>query len=338
MVSLESRHLYSGMIPGFLNGTYDQGRVSIDVAGLTRAVGAEFLEGRAERVDRSESAVVLADGRSLAYDLVSFNLGSGLVGVDLPGVREHALLLKPLTRAVAVKQALSDKLENRPGTVVGGGAAGVEVACTLESLGLGPVRLLEASGQILDGYRPRFRRRALSILTSRGIEVRTGSRVASLESDAVVLESGERLTSEATVWLTGARAPSLFRASGLTTDERGFLSIDDTLRYVADEKIFAVGDCATLLNFPRTPKAGVYAVRQGPVLWHALRAAVAGGQPPTYEPQGDFLSLLNTADGRALMSFRGVVSHGRLAWQLKDRIDGGFMAKYQGLVTAGGGA
>ena len=73
-------------------------------------------------------------------------------------------------------------------------------------------------------------------------------------------------------------------------------------------------------------------MREGPVLWASLKAAVRGGEPPRYEPQRGFLSILNTGDGRALLDYKGIVSHSRWAWPLKDRIDRRFMARYQGLV------
>jgi NADH dehydrogenase FAD-containing subunit len=101
---------------------------------------------------------------------------------------------------------------------------------------------------------------------------------------------------------------------------------------VADPRIFAVGDCGTLASHPGTPKAGVYAVREGPVLWESLKAAIRGGEPPRYQPQHGFLSILNTGDGRALLDYKGIVSHSRWAWRLKDRIDRRFMARYQGLI------
>ena len=107
------------------------------------------------------------------------------------------------------------------------------------------------------------------------------------------------------------------------------------MRYVClvytDPRVFAAGDCATLANHPDTPKAGVYAVREAPILWRSLLAAVAGAPPPRYTPQTGFLSLLNTADGRALLRWRGVLAHSRWAWRLKDRIDRRFVERYQRL-------
>jgi selenide,water dikinase len=98
-----------------------------------------------------------------------------------------------------------------------------------------------------------------------------------------------------------------------------------------------VGDCATLEEFPETPKAGVYAVRQAPVLWHNLLAAAAGRTGRIYSPQSQFLSILNTADGRALLYYKGFVSHSRWAWRLKNWIDRRFMAKYQQLAEGESG-
>jgi hypothetical protein len=77
------------------------------------------------------------------------------------------------------------------------------------------------------------------------------------------------------------------------------------------------------------PKAGVYAVREAPILWHSLLAALRSGPVPRYRPQRGFLSLLNTADGRALLSYKGLISHSRWAWGLKDWIDRRFMVRYR---------
>jgi selenide,water dikinase len=121
--------------------------------------------------------------------------------------------------------------------------------------------------------------------------------------------------------------------SGLAVDPRGFLLVDSGLRSLSDRRVFAAGDCATLADFPETPKAGVYAVRHAPVLWRSLQAAVLGGAPPRYRPQSSFLSILNSADGRALLRWKGVVSHSRWAWWLKDWIDRRFMRRYQRLTA-----
>ena len=129
--------------------------------------------------------------------------------------------------------------------------------------------------------------------------------------------------------MTGAVCHPLFRDSGLPTDDRGFVDTRSTLQVVRHDNLFAVGDCATLIDYPATPKAGVYAVRQGPILTHNLRALWTGETLETYRPQSDFLTLLNFGDGSALGAKKGMSFQGRWVMRLKDWIDRRFMHRFQ---------
>ena len=341
VVSLGALHHYSGMVPGYLQGTYREEEIAVRVPELVERAGGRFVAGRAMEVEPGERRVRVEarEGiREVSYDLVSFAVGSNTAGVDSPEVAGQAQRIKPLERVHALRQRLLDLAgEEAAVAVVGGGAAGVEIAlaiaAVLERGGRAHrITLLESGEEILAGYRHRFRERAREILARRGIAVRTGQRVAAVGEREVETESGVRVPSRLTVWLTGAVAWPLFQGSGLPLDGRGFLLIDDALRSVADPRIFAAGDCGTLASHPETPKAGVYAVREAPVLWESLKAAIQGGEPPRYRPQQGFLSILNTGDGRALLDYKGIVSHSRWAWRLKDRVDRRFMARYQELT------
>ena len=144
------------------------------------------------------------------------------------------------------------------------------------------------------------------------------------------LGGGARLPSALTVWLAGAAAPALLGTAALPRDPRGFLLVGRTLQAVDGSPVWGAGDCVTLARHPEVPRAGVYAVREGPVLARNLRAALGEGGPRPYTPQRTFLSLLNTADGKALLRWHALVSHSRWAWWLKDRIDRRFVARYRG--------
>jgi selenide,water dikinase len=328
------------MVPGYLQGTYREEEIAVRVPDLVERAGGAFVAGRAVGLEPGRQRVKLEEGREIPYDLVSFAVGSNTAGIDDPRIAGEAQRIKPLERVVALRRRLLELAREGgavPVAVAGGGAAGVEVAlaiaAVLERAGRAHrITILDSGGDILSGYRGRFRRRARRILARRGIAVRTGQRVSAVHAEEVETEEGVRVPARLTVWLTGAVAWPLFRDSGLPLDERGFLLIDDALHSVDDPRIFAAGDCGTLASRPETPKAGVYAVREAPVLWKSLKAAVRGDEPPRYQPQHGFLSILNTADGRALLDYKGIVSHSRWAWRLKDRLDRGFMARYQKLV------
>jgi selenide,water dikinase len=153
-------------------------------------------------------------------------------------------------------------------------------------------------------------------------------RVKHIQDGMIEFAQGEPLTADLVVWATGAAAPPTLQRLGLPTDERGFLLTRSTLQSTGADCVFAVGDTGTMQHAP-TPKAGVYAVRQGPVLWNNLQRFLRGEALEEYRPQSDFLKLINTGDGRAIAEYKHCSSHARWCWHLKDRIDRGFMQKYQ---------
>lgn len=342
IVSLEERHFYSGMTPGYLAGQYTAAEITSDVQAIARRAGARCVIGCAARLDPPTRQVALQDGRTLPYDLVSFNIGSLLAGSDGPAAA-HAERIKPLHRVARLKErldALADGDRTRPARVVviGAGAGGVEVAfaaaATLDRGGrVRDVTVVDRSPRILNNYGEPFQRLAERALRAHGIRLRLGVGATAVDLDQVVLEGEGQLPSDLTVWLTGPQGAPLLRASGLPTEPRGFLWIEDTLRSIADSRVFAVGDCGTFTRFPEIAKSGVYAVREAPILWHNLLATARGQPLMGYRPQRSFLSILNAADGRALLRYKGFHSWSRWAWWLKDRIDRGFMRKYQLLET-----
>jgi selenide, water dikinase len=362
LVSPGPKHHYSGMVPGYLAGDYAEAELAFDLVTLARRAGAEIVRGRATRVSLAEGMVEVAPTDAPAdpnapaattplripFDRVSLDVGSAPVGMDLPGVREHAAGVRPMSRAVELRARLDARIAAAPPgkpvrvAVVGAGAAGVEVTLALArriaAAGREPrVTLLEAGPRILSEYGERFRARALRVLGARpGVEIRTGASVAGLRADAVLLEDAPALETDLAVWLTGAAPPPLFANSDLPLDAEGFFLVDGALRAVDGAPAWGAGDCIALEGHPWMPRAGVYAVRQAPVLAHNVLApggSPADAAPPNpkrYTPQRSFLSLLNTADGRALLRWKGIVAHARWAWWLKDFIDRRFMKRYQG--------
>lgn len=339
--------IYSGMVPGFVARQYRASELEIDVVPLARLAGAEVVLTPAIGVDPRRRRVLLEGRAPLAYDFCSFDIGSTVAGLDLPGVRAHACATRPISRLVAeiesVSAAFLDGDPARPFEVVvaGGGAGGVELAFTLrerlrrDAGGVSqPARslritLLQAQAEILTGFPRSLAVRARRRAAARGIRIRTGAEVAETAAGSVTLRGGETLPADALVWAVGAGSRETLRESGLPLDDRGFVLTRPTLQTVGDDRIFAVGDCATLADWPDTPKAGVYAVRQGPFLSENLRRAVSGRPLTRYRPQRDFLTLLNLGDGAALGAKWGRSFEGEWVMRWKDRIDRRFMEKFQ---------
>lgn len=339
--------VYSGMVPGFIAGRYQREELEIDVVPLARRAAVRVVLARALGVDVKNRRLLLEGRPSLPYDAISFNVGSTVAGLDLEGVREHTLPTRPIGRLVERFDEVLARYRQHSSSgafrvvVAGAGAGGVELSFTalhrLQNEGGARVEvtLVEAGQRVLPGYPEGLVARLERQAARRGITILRGRRVMTIEPGRVHFDDGHTLAFNALLWVTGAVAQPLFRDSGLPTDERGFVRVRPTLQVEGHDEIFAVGDCATLVEHPETPKAGVYAVRQGPYLTDNLRAMLTGGRLRSYRPQRDFLTLLNLGDGTALGSKWGVSFEGRWVMELKDKIDRRFMRRFQVLEPDG---
>ena len=225
--------------------------------------------------------------------------------------------------------------------VVGGGVAGVEIAfCIAHPLGEhAPDRqwdlsIVHAAEQLAEGTLPATQRKIHRELEKRGVKLHAGRRVRNIADGQLQTDSGLSLPADIVLWATGAAAPPLLRQLNLPADKRGFLLTDQTLRTTAGAPIFAVGDTGTMES-ESVPKAGVFAVRQAPILWENIERTLAGKELVRYHPQRRFLKLLNTGDRRAIGEYPlgkrfGLSSHSRWMWKLKELIDSRCVSKYQG--------
>ena len=333
---------YSGMISGVVAGMYEPTEARLPPESISRAAGAEWVFGKVRQIDAAAKKVLLDDGTLISYDLLSVDVGSRPAGDDLPGVREHAIPVKPVRQTLRFRSAAAQVTEAatpaRPAkiVVVGGGASGTEISLCLQAAFAARfgrdrfrITIVQREDVLLPGAPTGLRSRALSELKRRRVEVRTGLDVCGVEEDEIVLSGRERIPYDALLWATGPRTPTLFRRSGLPVDEEDYLRVSPCLQVEAHPEIFGAGDCVAIRGYPWVAKAGVYAVREGPVLARNLIAVLQGEELEKYQPQRDWLSLLNTGDGRALFSYKGVAYHGRPAWWLKNWIDRRFVRRFQ---------
>lgn len=341
--------VYSGMVPAFVAGECRVEELTIDVWPLARRAGARVVPARALAVDPVERCIELEGRPPLRYDVASLDVGSSVRGLEIPGVAEHALATRPIQHFVASLEAALDRAEaaqaGRPlqTVVVGGGAAGVELLFTLDARlrargTAAHLVLVTDAPTLLPGASARLVGAATEEAARRGLAIRRGVRVEGVDKDAVQLEtvSGpERLEADLVVWAAGAAPPPLIAASPLLPALQGFVAVRDTLQVAGAPDLFAAGDCARLENHPWVPRAGVYAVRQGPVLDRNLRAHLEGRRLAAYRPQRDFLALLNLGEGRALGGKWGLAVSGRGVGWLKDRIDRRFVRRFQALDAEG---
>lgn len=331
---------YSGMLPGTLAGLYPPEAMQIDLVRLCRSVGSLLLRDEVIGLDAEQQALLFKERPPLHFDVLSIGIGSIPDRSMLSGDDDGVLAIKPMQTFLArFGDAVSGSSKMDPAklrvVIVGGGVAGVEIALALpgwfqthhQEMSF-EIVLLDGNAQLARGVTPAAARIAQRELTRRAVQVELGDPVKSLGDHQAVLASGRTIDFDLGILATAATPPSLLEKLNLPLDERGFLQTSATLQSTSNQPIFAVGDTGTMVG-SRCPKAGVYAVRQGPFLWENIHRLLDGEQLVEYRPQKNFLKLLSLGDQRAIASYRGLGFKGRWCWKWKDEIDRRFMQKYQ---------
>jgi selenide,water dikinase len=332
---------YSGMVPGLVAGHYTHAECHIDLAHLSAYARIRLIEQEVVTLDPAARGITCRDGTRLEYDLLAIDSGSTPPLDTVRGAREHATPIKPLETFLAALPAIATpKTSGQPRriVVVGAGAAGVEIVLALHwRLGKAApgvpapeLHLIAGSPTALPAFPAGVQRRAGRLLDRAGIHVHRGARVAQVGADALTLADGRTLAVDHTVWITGAAAAPMIAASGLATDERGFIAVDACLRSISHANVYASGDVATVAEHPR-PKAGVFAVRQGPPLTRNLRLALAGRPVLPFVPQRKFLVILGTGAPYAIATRGSWSVEGAWVWRWKDSIDRRFMRGFSDL-------
>jgi|UniRef100_A0A7V6DPJ7 NADH dehydrogenase FAD-containing subunit len=330
-----THHYYSGMGPGMLGQTYRPQEIRFNSRKMAEAGGARFIKGLVVRVDPDRRRLLMASGEEIPYDVVSFNIGSGIPTAEVV-LEETAnvFTVKPIEQLLCARQSILEQLRQKSLEllVVGGGPAGVEISGNLQRLvkrnnGTATVTLV-AGRRLLANLPDPVRQRVFASFQRRDIRVIEGPHLTEVGAGKARLTDGRELPFDFLFLALGVRPPRLFQDSGLPTGPDGGLLVNEFLQSVAHPEMFGGGDCIYFQPQP-LDKVGVYAVRQNPLLRDNLMAALAGGTLKPFQPGGAYLLIFNMGDGRGIFRKKNVVFDGRLAFFLKDYIDRRFMRKFQ---------
>jgi selenide,water dikinase len=325
---------YSAMVPAHVGGDYTRDEVTIDLVPLCRAAGVRLVAERVTAIDPAARLVHFRDRPPLPYDLLSLGLGS--LPARPPAAGDDALAMRPLLGLVdridQLEARLRDTGEPCRFVVVGGGASGCELALAVHRrLGAFPgfrLTVLPGGPRLLPTFPARAGRHFEAAMKSRGVAVRFDARVTDAGPGHLVLAGGERLPFDAAIWATDPAPPAVLRESGLAVDAGGFLRVGRTLQSVSDPAVFGTGDCVAFDAYPTLPRNGVHAVRQGAVLFDNVIALLRGRRPRPFRPRRVWLSLLNTSDGEAVLSYGPLTWKGRCPRRWKDDIDRAWIDRF----------
>ncbi|MFL5255858.1 MAG: selenide, water dikinase SelD [Rhodopila sp.] len=325
VIGREPETPYSGMLPGLLRGEYTHAEAHIDLAPIAAASGARLVLGEATAIDLAAREITVPGRPAIGFDLLSIDVGGILVMPDDAGIG-----VKPIGRFLDRLARLRTELPPRARiAIVGGGAAGAELALALSVRLAGEFRLalVCAAADPIPTAPASARRAVRDALVQADIELACGVTASTLVNGRLALSDGTFLEASTSIWATNVRGPALLAASGLACDDQGCVRVDATLRSISHPFVFAAGDCASLEGNPR-PKAGVWAVRAGAPLADNLRRAARRKPLQRWRPQQDALVILGLGNGRAVAWRNGIALRGRHIWRLKDWIDRRWMRMY----------
>jgi NADH dehydrogenase FAD-containing subunit len=322
---------YSGMATGVISGLYTHEEDRIDVRHLAESGGGRFVEARVTGVRPENRELLLDNGGRVTYDVASFCLGSG---VDSGNISlKEGVPVKPVENTAKIRSRIIE--EDPDVLVVGGGAAGCEVAANAASLiksrgGRARVTLAESGPALLDSSPKKAQREILRHLKGRGVEVLLNARIASYAGGRAVTRDGREIPAGLLVPATGIAPRSVFRNPQLPllTGEDGGLWVNPNLRSANDTRLFGGGDSISFRG-GILPRLGVFATRQGPVLFHNLIATLRGDPLKVYQPQKRYLYILELGDDTGLAIYGPLIWKGQAAARLKHAIDKRFMEQYR---------
>ncbi|ARO56318.1 NAD(P)/FAD-dependent oxidoreductase [Methylorubrum extorquens] len=348
LVDRARTHIWKPLLHEVAAGSLDVGHHAIDYLHHAHANHFRYRIGEMTGLDREKRVIHLAASRdsegrevtpvrTIPYDTLIMAVGSTTNDFGTPGVAEHAIALDTKEQALRFHQRLVNGMLRahtqdgpvRPGqlhvAVIGAGATGTELAAELHrttrevaSTGLDridpakdlKITLIEAADRILPAVPQRLAVEVMGQLAKIGVEVRVQARVTEVRADGVQLADGGFIPSELVVWAAGVKGPAFLKdLGGLESTRNNQLVVTATLQTSRDPDIFAMGDCAYLVEegsqTPIPPRAQA-AHQQASHLYGQMANRLAGRPLKPFKYR-DFGSLVSLGEYTAVGNLMGFI-------------------------------
>ena len=333
LISENYEATYSGLTPSYLQNQIKKNKISIDLQRLCFNAGATFIKDCVISLDTNNQIINLQNHPSIDYDLLSINTGSISKKIDIK-IHDQAkiIMVKPINLFVELIQKIDNlvkKSDNTHITIIGNGIAGYEICFSLHQRYKNKVTItLIGSKKISEkNINSQSKKKLKNICKIIGINEKIGI-IREIGKKEIFLLNGEIIKSDINFLSTGASAPKWLNKSLVRTNSDGFAMVNEYLQSLNFENIFISGDIASSEINPR-PKSGVMAVRQGEILKENIFFKLQGKPLTKYNPQKNWLYIINTLDQKALINYYFLSFHGKWCLKLKFYIDNTFMNKFK---------
>ena len=347
VVEPESTMTYQPFLPEAAAGNLEPRHVVVPLRRVLRA--CRVLTGEIESVSHAQRQArfvpFAGDPRDIHYDVLVMAPGSIVRTMPVPGLAEIGIGFKTLAEAIYLRNRVLSSLDEADATedealrrclltfvFVGGGYAGVEAMAELEDMARYALRfyprlpagqlrfvMIEAADRILPEVSPDLAAYTTAELRSRGIEVRTGTRLESVTGGEIKTDDGQSFRAATVVWTAGVRAHPLVARTDLPVDDKGRIRCVATLAVDGVQNAWAAGDCAAVPDLTRPGQlcapTAQHAVRQARRLGDNV-AAVINGQPPRDYRHAYAGSVASLGLHKGVAELYGIQLRGWPAWFL----------------------
>jgi NADH dehydrogenase len=340
LIDRRNHHLFQPLLYQVATAALNPSDIAAPIRRILRSQkNAEVLLAEARSVDLNAKVVEL-DEDVVSYDYLVVATGArhSYFGHDewapfAPGLKSIADALEVRRRILMAFELAEREADARireaflTFVIVGGGPTGVELSGALCEIAqhalsrdfrrINPAQarviLLEGSDRVLQSYRPELSDKARRQLERLGVEVRTSSRVTSIDAEGVGL-GAERIEARTVLWAAGVAGSGLGRGLGVRLNRAGRVEVAPDLSIVGHRDAFVVGDLAGVTqDGAPVPAVAPAAMQEGHHATRNILRAIAGKPtlPFRYVNKGSLATIGRSA---AVADLGKVRLSGLLAW------------------------
>ncbi|MEO0463074.1 MAG: NAD(P)/FAD-dependent oxidoreductase [Pseudomonadota bacterium] len=358
LVDKNPSHIWKPLLHEVAAGSLDANLDEVGYRGHCHKWGYRFFQGTLSGIDREHRAIHIAAvldedgseliaGHTIRYDYLVLAVGSISNDFGVAGVKDHAIYLdsreqadrfrtKLLNHCLRVSRAMMVDPQADAQVrvaIVGGGATGVELAAelynaagALRHYGLEvfdesrlKVTLLEAGERILPALPERLSNAARLELENLGVEVRTHTQVIKARRGLILTRDDDAIRADLIVWAAGVKGAPFLATLGLETNRNNQIKVRDTLQTLEDDRIFALGDCASYVpegeQRPIPPRAQA-AHQMADTVFHNLKRVMVNAKRRAAEKPEKPLKTFAYHDNGSLVSLSRFSTVGSLMGNL----------------------